>query len=278
MAYIHIPRRVTRTPRWPFALNRDSEQAQGLIAAYVMTSPEGGVRDITGNQARPSLVSTTWKPSVQTNSLALDFNGSSGYVNAGAFNEHVTPGAISTLSHFRADAGDSMVVARFDGTTSNHDLQIPYIFSGSGSVNIRARAVTTDATLTSDCVLGGESFYFCGYDESAISIRNLKTGASASSSQAGTLDSNSEPWLIGVDPDATGGGSLGNWFTGAIYRVFFYDHIVPLATQLAFYNPATRWDAIYELGRRAYFVPAAAAAAAALLRPPLAPYRHNLMR
>lgn len=167
-------------------------------------------------------------------------------------------GTTHTLSQWLYATGSSSVISlcRFswNGTT-HHDLffwlnSTTFTYSLRGSVTPTVQATWPGLNqwvhVTGTYDGSTASLYFNG-----VLVNSASTSTTASS--------NSEPWLIGADADATGGGSLGNYWPGFIDDTKIFSGLCKTPSEvLALHNDSRlshprmlNWQR-----RRAYSIPA----------------------
>lgn len=191
---------------------------RGLFLALPLWDNGGLPQDIA---IRQPLISNTGVWTAGNLGPALNFNGSSQYLNAGVRNSYLQTKLISAWVRFRADSNDSMALAHFE-MSADHDLQIyvtttPSIFCRIGS----------GLSVTVPYSLGETVDIHLTYNRFTLDLHAYKNGILIGSDNGGAVFSNNnEPWLIGTDPDATGISNLGNYFGGDIEGVALWDRIL----------------------------------------------------
>ena len=118
---------------------------------------------------------------------------------------------------FYAEAVDSMVIARYNGLNSAKDFQI-WVSTDTSPNRIRLVAVETN--LFADITLNTWYFFHavCSYTSQELYLNGVLADSDTMTTPA-YMTNTDEPWLIGTDPDAAGGGGLGNWFDGKIDNI-----------------------------------------------------------
>ena len=222
-------------------LNRAHPLARGLVGCWLFNEGTGDkVFDLSLNSNHGALQNmdpaTDWIAG--RDGLALDLDGVNDYINLGAINQWGS-NKISAVMCFKADAADSMVMMRYSGV-GVLDFQPAWVNSfGTG---IRLSIVGTTVTIPYS---GGEittivSTYDGNSGDGNIYRDGIKKG---SISTISTINSNTEPWLVGTDADASGGGSLGNWFQGQIYYIYLYNRALTASEVRQLYiNPYAMFD------------------------------------
>lgn len=263
-------------PRWPYTRNEDSPQAEGLIGWWPMAHPGGStLYDLSGRGGHGTLTnmeSTDWE--------ANRFGGQ--LLSLGGTNEHVN---ISPMSHLATARGSFS--CWFQSTTDNLGTLFGvsntgantacWLLSGNG-----ATATLTDEIITIACNNAGVTGNRVGFVTSTRTIlfdgnphhitvtaggtygiiidgidRAITVGAGADDGQ----------WFnrSGVNDVQIGmveiGGGVGNIqpLVARVWDVRVYDRAMPASEAFGLYDPETRFDLYYELGRKTYsFAPVAA--------------------
>lgn len=145
----------------------------------------------------------------------LDFDGSDDYISipAAASGSLDDLGIITVEILFYATAIDSCVLNRYLGFSAS-DIQM-WVTLDTSPNKIRflsGPSLYAEIVFSqwSSCIASLDSNTEKMYDDSVL----VQTATPSV-----TANSNNEPWLIGTDADATGGGNLGNWFDGVIDEI-----------------------------------------------------------
>lgn len=198
--------------------------ASGMFGAWLFYEGAGTVvRDISGRRHDGPITGAVWGSNRYGSTLTFD--GSNDHVNVGEINDQAVTGQITVFMKFRGDSKDGMVMARYDATGGG-DFQPAWVNTGTPQIRARIGPGGGDVK-TGAYTLGTWVDIVTTFDSSTLKIyRDGALEDSVSSSQ--TFASNNEPWLIGTDPDATGGGNLGNYFHGDIAAVMLWSRILSL--------------------------------------------------
>ena len=236
-------------PVWPYALNHLSQQAQGLVGWWPMAHRGGNILyDLSGRCTHGTIVNGVW------GGEGLDLrNASSAYVDLGSGLPAI--GSAYTVwadVSFFSDINFGMLVTRAAGAGTDWELGSswfggldPYwgqngsntVLSSEGATTGRRRQIA--ATVTAN--------------PTRIFLDGRRTGTAASSgirTATGTL--------------YFGRRSDGNYIDARFFEVRIYDRALSDEEVYSLYDPQTRYELYYPLGRRLWFIPAAAGAQSVL--------------
>ncbi len=221
----YLDDRIKKPERWGFDETELAPEWEGFWNGCFFNLPfwekAGTPKDVSSNGQIVTNNGAIW--TYTRSGPAMRFNGSSDYINAGAMNQHAVSNELTIWVRFRADANDSMVYMRFNGS-SGGDLQL-YI-----TTTPSIRASMASSILTGPYTLGKTVDVHFIFGEANDDYRIYLNGVEVDSlASTRTLGSNAEPWLIGTDADATGAGSLGNYFGGDIECIAMWDRVLPAA-------------------------------------------------
>lgn len=265
MAYLHIPSQIARRnrpPRHPFTLNKDSPQAQGLIGWWPLI--DRTLRDYSGfqNHGTRFVAGSSLFPIVSKSGVrALDVEQGSSGDEIGCGDEPLFERqAFSVFCWVEietAPAGSvvSVPVATMDSALGEgwelgfytSDVRLAYYDTA-----LRGWYTVSTATFSDGDVA------HLGWTWAQPTFTAYRDGA-----DLGTATTTSGTISYGTTQLQLGGinGRINSQHDGRMWDVRMYGHVVPDSVARAAYDPATRWDLYYELGRRAYFIPAAAGGA-----------------
>lgn len=246
---------IGRAPRWPYTVNWDSPQAQGLLILW--PGDPNAPWDINLAGGKPAVIDGSLSKVVRESGerfmfvetvvdfLGTDYPDIDGQNNS-VFVRCIHDGPISSL--------DSRLLNSTSGLSSN-TLQLDWNYAGSGLTN-QPRMFNFSGAMT---VTGGN-----------IAIPGIEY-----SQAAAFQDDDGELWFDGVSIGTdTSSGLFGTWdrfriggankfaddWNGSIWDVRLYqgriDSTIPELAQ----DPATKWDVYHELGRTKHYLPAASAA------------------
>jgi hypothetical protein len=208
---------------------------EGLFAYWPFREGSGStIADASGNGRTATAYSTSWTTGKAGN--ALNFNGSSSYVTAGALD---LPGSGLTVSAWlKADAFasnvDSRIISKASGVQEqDHYLMLSTINSGGQKLRFRLKTGGSTKTLiaSSGTLSAGVWVHVVAtYDGSTM--RLYKDGVLAGSLAAsGSINTNSSvPLWIGSNPVG------GNVFDGVIDEVRIYNRSLSAAEIASIYN------------------------------------------
>ncbi len=219
-----------RQQKFPFgSLRKDPHwSTKGLVGLWQF-KPAGKLIDETANKNHGTITGATWA------GQGLLFDNASNFVRV----EAIPLTKATFIVRAKPTANDSMALAMFQAAVVE-DVQfywsntpqweigkVPRVPMG-GSPDVFAHLVVTyDGT--------SQRVYIDGVRKNT---------------QGGTIDTSGEPIIIGADPDATNGGSLGNWFGGIIEYVSVYNRALS-ATEIAelYKNPDLPMQQYHVLGK-----------------------------
>jgi hypothetical protein len=194
----------------------------GMVAYWPFQEGSGTtVTDASGNGKTATAYATTW--TTGKSGYALNFNGSTSYVNAGAID---VPGAALTISAwFKADSLPTTIQPRIISKATglaeaDHYFMLSTIYSGGNKLRFRLKTSGTTKTLiasSGSVGLGVWVHAVATYDGSTM--RLYKDGVLVGSmSVSGSINTNSGvPTWIGSNPVD------GNRFDGVIDEVRIYN-------------------------------------------------------
>lgn len=219
--------RVERTekPDIGIPLDLDNPLTEGILVDYAFNEGAGGKAydGRNGNDGQWNGTGEHW------NAGAAQFSGDD-YISvaapAGSDLDALTQ--FTVVADVFATTGDSMIVQRFEwNTASPTDLQF-YI---EADADLRF-FLSNRILLWPGFTLNKRHFLVFTYD--GVTMKIYSDGIlRAEVGEADVAQSTSEPWLIGVDSDATGGGSLGNYYTGLMDQILIYNRALTEADIVA---------------------------------------------
>jgi len=248
-------------PVWPFALNHLSPQAQGLVAWWPMALPGGNTLfDLSGRGFNGALVNgPTWGADADGNSV-LRFDGSDDYVSCGqvSITGHITLSvwvsldALTFHRPFIAKRDDSLsnkVNYAFDKDNNNGEIRF-YWHDGSQYIVY----VSTNAALAIN-----RWYHIVATYETGVTPNLYLNGVALNRTvQLGTglpaLVANAADTRLGSFVGASGDDQA---LSGFMRDVRIYNRALSDAEVYALFDPTTRYDLYWELGRRVTFLPMA---------------------
>lgn len=247
-------------PRWPFSINWDSPLTQGLMFLWHPGGPGGRFMEhVRGYHGIPSTGGLI-KPSEHNHQFHFDVAGD-GYATineAAQWIEDHWPGGTDFTAAFwgvRA-AQDWNNAMSIDSTSDDHAL---YLGGVGGSDNIHFR--------TQHATSGNQSFTTSGLTFDTGKVHHV-VGRILNGTKTVLLDTekSTSGASFSGDWDVNGVGALGafrggtkDYWDGPMWLMGLWDRGLQDAAVYALYDPETRWELLYELGRKAFFFPAPAA-------------------
>lgn len=236
-----------QAPRWPFTINRASHQANGLLAAWPLMGDTGAtLRDLTGRfDLTCDLSASGWQPTIfGAQSFRVNTAGSLAATYAPLV---AVPSSDFTLAFWVKKDAASVDEAALGWVEDSDGLGIYFretFSSWTEAIRIRYKGANylSSNNVTSAnwhhvaLVRSGTSgtVYVDGRSAGSVTMTNVITAASF---RLGT-------WVLNQDMN---GGNL--------FGVAVHTRALTPSEVWALYDPATRWDLYYELGRRTYFFP-----------------------
>jgi hypothetical protein len=262
MAVIPIPFPIhavgNRAPRWPFALNRNSPQAQGIVNAWPLFGHRHG---LVNNSPGTVTGTVTFRAQAAANQLAADFPAVSGDRI-----EYAGQGNITTLPFFwsfwtQIDAVTSDAVQIYKGAfnVAGHYVQwlqstiVSLSTNQSGARQQTASVVNTFPVgtvhhIVVGCRPSGLGVVYKNGVEVSYAAQVTHT-APASGSDALTFGTYlASPTAFEID--------------GRMWGVMLSRADPSPAMARSLYNPATRWDLYEEVGAKIFFFPSSATSTA----------------
>lgn len=251
---IITPPRGVQRPLWPFAVNRDSLQAQGLLRWYP-SSPVGidTLFDLGDAPGYPGTLTgnTTWTADVEDGGNVLSFDGTNSAISISANNLTflrslsnvcvacwALPLQTSPVSGTVYNgAGMVMDNAAYWGLLhtnyTGQDNLWAYVWDGSAKVVGSSYTVGIWTHLVLLLLAGSLSMYM--------------NGALVGSVACGAIQNNSSSQVMGV------GYQLTNYFHGYLRDVRVYDaNQIDTNVFAEMYDPHTRWELYYPLRQRVW--------------------------
>lgn len=249
-------------PKPPFVLNKDSPQAQGLVGWYPLAG--GPARDFSGyGRHQTAQTGTQTDAPGPYGNIVKDFADDGEITTAhvgqldGVANATLCCWAVwqdtrGAYDHFLAHYGSDtnrftlMIGGPGVGDTANTALNV-----GNGS--------NTFTYASNDIPNQNEAYFiaaaFDGAQATADDRANIYTnavlqGKTVSGTLPTALGTHSGAFTLGTDP-----GNATRDHGGLIWDTRIYNRTLSAAEIWALYEPSSRWDLYYELGRVLYFLP-----------------------
>lgn len=259
MAVGFLRKRQPKAPRWPYCLNPNSPQSVGLVAWWPM-DPACGTKvfDLSCRGLKYDLTNNgpTVSKDIDGNAAFGFVSGSSQYLER---TETVLTAAPLTMCCWASFANRTAVstlmclgVNTANGNYFELDMAGPLIGNP-----IRAGTGSGTSTYVSSNVNGPTSdntWHHCAGVFAAANSRTAYFNATA-----GTTNTTSRT-PAGLNRTEIGrllfeSGSITNYLNGRLRDARVYDAALSPAVIYAMYDPATRYDLFYQLGRTSYFLP-----------------------
>ncbi len=233
-----------RAPQWPFGLNKDSPQAQGLVFWFpVIPNQAGAIREFVAGVETAYNAANIGLVHDRHGRTALDFNiGAGEAINLGQLNDFGEESSSFTVSCWMQSGGSTGNLNDIINKKNNS------IFRIDEASNLMRFAVSaTQATIAQSVVDVKDNVphhVVLRYD--GIDVKgyiDFFNTASAAATQPGTTG------------DPTEIGSVGNEDI-LIADCRFYNTILSDAEIFHAFTPSTRWDLYWQPLEQPYFFPA----------------------
>lgn len=263
------PARGSQRPLWPFTINRDSPQAEGLIGWWPFAPPGGGTLfDLSDNRNHGTLTNmapdTDWVGNEILGGHALAFDGSNDRVNMGDvriwdgltaaswvlwINKSSTGEDQAFLSKWQ-DSVSTTFLFEFDADPGGEaDLFIAHAADSAG----QARGVAPTGTFNNNqwyhvaIIFDGSGA--ADSDRLKLYVDGLQITLTFPGSEPipSSLFNSTDDFEIGSDVD------ISRFFPGQITDVKAYNRALTSSVVHKMWNPRTRWDLQYPLRQRVYF-------------------------
>ncbi len=272
---IIIPgRHGIQRPRWPFTINRDSPQAQGLLAWWPFQPANAGtLYDLSLFPNNGNIVTATPESDIEM-LVGLNFDGAADYVSIPS-NSAFKPAHIHSMAWFRpastSDAFATVFAQPYDTeVTWNNPFNTWNILRAGSTEGVQWRKTTDDGGTPRTDALNSNGNGFVngvlahsGMTWNGDILRGYINGIEDNTFDSpfdGDLDYDSSNPNLMIGQQST--DAPGSFYGGEIFetRIYDLDTATPevLLESLVF-DPKTRWDLYYELGRVFYSFPAVAA-------------------
>jgi hypothetical protein len=249
----------SEAPAWPFELNRDSPQAQGLVGWWPLAEGAGPTaRDLSDGpigRNDGTLVGTPTRGNDGGTGLAgldLTDNSTDGVrlTSSGSIFP-AAPSELTWVARVRPTnlVGTQTIIEQKDGL-----LQVVLRSEGTSLVWYFRDLSLGWRSVSIGCLSTGTFYTACGrWSGGAIDI--VLNGAVSSSQSASNRDTG-----INVGMHLGRNSSGGSW-AGFAGDFRLYDRYLPTPVCRGMHDPETRWDLYWEPDRVLYFLPAAGGAA-----------------
>lgn len=238
-----------RPAQWPFAVNRGSAQARGLLLWVPVVGTIPVALDMVDGLRGSTLLAPLGvpDPGVQAANFTNNAVQRSPIVGSGT----ITPPTVSWSVWARPLAANTdIMVGKRSGAAFHH---LAMVSTGIVRVTVPVPA-STDLDGTSS-IRDGKA-HLVGASYNGARLRIIVDGKEyAAMDLTGAISYTGEYWTLGGWHNTSS-----NPFTGQLWDFRVYNRYLTNDDWRQMYEPATRWDLYYELGRRQYYFPAAQAA------------------
>jgi hypothetical protein len=237
-----VPGKRFERPLWPFGVNRESSQANGLVGWWT-PGINNHLNLLTQAPATPAAVSRVGSPL----GLCGDFiPGSSSQIDVGVMSV-LSKYSVAVIASSRL-TGSTGEMIRYDAMIDG-SRDIIILRHESGQVrwynNLNGSETSLyGATGLADSIM---RFYVATYDAGTATIYINGAQSATGSGTPGLASTTTGSWFIGCSQ-----GSADFW-DGSILDVRVYNRVLSAAEARAMYDPATRWDLYWVPRRRVFF-------------------------
>lgn len=251
-----------RKPDWPYTINWDSPQAQGLVLCW--SGDPAGSRTTMFDLVRGRNGTLTGTGGPTWNALNDPRYGQIGLSFVSASSQYVTSGlTLASVLGKSSGAFSARVVAKSTNTatrqaiggaaTSGFGLRgFVFEFSGFGqtsrSISVVGTGAGTGGYLNSGVIAADNTFYDMVVTWTGASRVLYVDGLSKNSDAVGWSDGGSTNL-------GRGGDNAGLYLNGEAPFMQIWNAPLPAPVVWSLYDPSTCWDLYYQLGQRSWFLP-----------------------
>jgi len=278
-----VPNKTLQAPRWPFVLNKEHNSARNVIGYWPLINGIDKDLSIYNRAAVP--INSPAYTSNNIGASVLDLDNSNKHSEVSATDIGTTSVTIScfieidafTSTTFDAspkDTGAQIFSTRGTGSNRSPTLVASNIAGGAGS-NM-GLIISFDSSDGGGTALGtkgstslqvGTTYHFVGrfdYDANIatykgnwdVFINGIKDNSTVNNwslARSVILPFTGSTWFLGYSPLWPTGG--GDGLDGRLWNFLLFNTALTDAEIWQLYDPSTRWDLAYELGRTLYFFP-----------------------
>jgi len=240
-------------PTRPYALNKDCAQAQGLVAWWPMAELNGLVRDWSGNLlSLTNNAATPWKGehprSGQSQGLVPNFTAaSSQWLSASGVPVSAEPLTLAAWAWINTAANAEILALGVQSGTARHQL----IFDVAS--HIEANSVTAAAA---SAFAATPTFYTDSAWHHACGVFSASNARAAYLDGTGKGTDTTSEVVSGLNLTSIGaryaGGVLGGFLDGKVSDARVYSRALTDENVNALFDPETRWQLYYPLGRKSW--------------------------
>jgi len=264
---IHVPRGVQR-PRWPFTLNKDSPQADGLIAWYpgwagagTTLFPYGGLRENPNGTLTGSIAWGVDPAGLMGNVLEVPGGATAHYIALPfMLNPNDGPASAFIWAYSRdwPDAGAVFhTLFQQEGSLGRAWLQIDEV--GGGVIKLQSNIGNTLTPGATDLAPRLNEWIHYGVTWSSGGSGTLNVYIDGVSDASSTRDPESETSGYRYGAHKNPSANNRSW-DGFMSDLRLYNKECPGSAVRQMWSPSSRWDMYYELNRIYYSFPIAVAA------------------
>lgn len=187
----------------------------------------------------------------------LLFDGVDDYITASIGNQGIV--SIAVIFSVASIPAATQRIGGWEDSGPHNGTHDKELFVSSGAQAIWYLYDNNPQTLTAGTVAAGVQTVMVGTVD-GTTMRLYLQGVQVGSQAAGTAYTGyTTPRIILAGDNIANGGQLGAYFAGTIYSFAIYNRALTASEVWELYEPRTRWDLYYQLGRKTYsFKPAAA--------------------
>ena len=244
-----------RRPQWPFTTNMDSSQSQSLKVWVPMGVPKsGGEKDLVKDIAYAA-TGTNLKVE-QDLGIVRDFEfGSSEYLSYNGAEVTATPLTVACWLVIESFGSSPITLLSLhnSGSTTQRECFLLFLDQTTNNVKFLVGAATNAGTATDDGLLPAMSterlYHAAGVAKSSTSRFAYRNGYPGGQSTTSRTPSGINITHIGAEGFTAGPG---RFFDGRIGDARIYSREFNHSEVWELYDPRSRWELYYPLGRKLY--------------------------
>ncbi len=235
-------------PDYPFVLNRASQQAVGLVLSGAV-GMGAKLMDVSGYGHHGTITGSSWAPGQDGGNSALLLNGSSDFVSFGALPITGDCTASVWLKTTSALSGTKLMFGNWiQGSSSNYGL----FYWDAGNTNNGAEFISasTFGAVFNGSYNDGRWHLFTGTTTAAATAFYVDGRRVATSVGYSGISNTGFAWQMG--------SGTAQWFLGGTFEnPNVWRRAFNPTEAWSLFDPRTRWDLRYKLGRKKFLLPAA---------------------
>jgi hypothetical protein len=238
-------------PSWPFTLNRQSPQAQGLVAWWPCVEAGAFTRDLSLGGWDLARTGVPWVAAPQAQTLSPDFNGTSDVLTRDDSPISGMPFTMAVWAVWDTATSKCLMSLSAGALTDRYQLQLDspgdlqaFIIQGANSASAETAGFVNSAP-------EGTLFHAVGVYASSTSRSAFMNGVLGETDPTSIVPNACTQLTIGARRNT---GSVGAYFDGRIIEARFYNRALTAAEVWNLYAPQSRWDLYRRNSRTLFFV------------------------